>query len=224
MSERIVKKQVKENVEHKAPKAAPKVAKVEADKAKPVHTKEDQKHDVKAKSHTPKESHKEHVSNKEDKVAKSQNAPVVEKAPKKKYVPKKGLVQVKAKRKMAIARAVIRSGKGRVTINKVPYNLISNKYLRDMISEPVLLLESYNKDMPSKIDVEVIVHGGGQVSQIVASRGCIAKGIVKFFDDPKIKELYNSYDRSMIVDDVRRKESKKQLGRGARSKWQHSKR
>ena len=57
----------------------------------------------------------------------------------------------------------------------------------------------------------------------MAVRSCIAKAIVKA-KGKKYKDLYLAYDRSMLVDDVRKVESKKPLGRKARKKKQHSKR
>jgi len=138
--------------------------------------------------------------------------------------PKIKLVLVKAKRKTAIARAVIKEGKGRVTINKVPYTEIGNRYLVHQLEEPILLSQQKSKDLASKVDIEINVQGGGQVSRVIAARGCIAKGLVKYYDDNDLKAIYFSYDRTLLVDDIRRKEKKKQLGRGARAKWQHSKR
>jgi small subunit ribosomal protein S9 len=61
------------------------------------------------------------------------------------------------------------------------------------------------------------------MSQASAIRSCIAKAIVKA-KGKKFKELFTAYDRMLLVDDVRRVESKKPLGRKARKKKQHSKR
>jgi len=143
---------------------------------------------------------------------------------KKKIVAKNKIVQVKAKRKTAVARAVIKSGRGRVTINKVPYVNYPNKYLMHMLQEPIALLESYNKELPAKVDVTVNVYGGGQTTQVAAVRSCIAKSFYKYFEDPKLKEIFDNYDGGLLVDDIRRKEPKKQLGPGARAKKQRSKR
>lgn len=138
---------------------------------------------------------------------------------------KKGkVINVTSKRKSAIARASIKQGKGRITINKVPYTNVSNKYILDIIHEPIEIIEEFNKELPSKVDIDVVVKGGGQMGQVFAARNCIAKAFVQFFDDLNLTQKLLYYNRAFLVDDVRRVESKKPLGRKARAKKQHSKR
>jgi small subunit ribosomal protein S9 len=138
---------------------------------------------------------------------------------------KKGKVlHVSSKRKSAIGRASVKSGKGRIVINKVPYTLITNKYILDMVREPLMIVEEYKKDLLNKIDIEIVVNGGGQMGQSTVARNCIARAFVQFFDDVDLAEKIMVYNRSFLVDDVRRVESKKPLGPKARAKKQHSKR
>jgi small subunit ribosomal protein S9 len=84
--------------------------------------------------------------------------------------------------------------------------------------EPLSIAESHM----DKIDIDVTVQGGGFMSQASAARTAIAKGIVEFTADPSLKIAFLDYDRSLLVSDSRRKESKKPLGRGARKKRQKS--
>jgi len=149
----------------------------------------------------------------------------VKKTTKKKVKKKKlKMVLVKAKRKTAIAVAKVEEGNGRITVNKKPLDVIDNKYMLALLQEPVKLADEYNTELLANVNIMVSVKGGGQMSQIVAARGCIAKGLVAFYEDVKLKEFFQKYDRTLIVDDARRKEAKKQLGRGARARWQSSKR
>ena len=55
----------------------------------------------------------------------------------------------------------------------------------------------------------------------------IARGLVKWNggaegDDEELRDEYLRFDRSLLVNDPRRKEPKHQMGRGARKKWQKS--
>ncbi|EQD29029.1 30S ribosomal protein S9P, partial [mine drainage metagenome] len=69
---------------------------------------------------------------------------------------------------------------------------------------------------------EVEVHGGGTTGQADAARTAIAKGIVEFFGDDKIEDMFRQYDRTLLVNDIRRKLPKKPQGSGARAKRQKS--
>ena len=129
-------------------------------------------------------------------------------------------INVKAKKKMAVARAVIKKGGGKVKINKKGIELISPKYLRQFVQEPLKIAGN----IAGQVDIRINVKGGGVVSQVVAARAAIAKALVRFSKDQKLKERMHNYDRLLLVDDVRRKETKKPLGKGARSKRQASKR
>ena len=67
------------------------------------------------------------------------------------------------------------------------------------------------------------VFGGGISSQADASRLAIAKGLVEFSKNDKLKEDFLNYDRNLLVADVRRKESAKPNRHGqARAKRQKS--
>lgn len=172
---------------------------------------------------------REYVEEKEEKP-KPEKKPKLVKIPKSLEKPifvksKNGKVlHVSSKRKTAIARASVKKGKGKITINKIPYTLISNKYLLDVVKEPIVLVEEYKQELPSQIDIAITVKGGGTIGQMVAVRNCIAKAFVQYFNDVNLAHKISTYNRSFLIDDERRVEAKKPLGTKARAKKQHSKR
>ncbi len=128
------------------------------------------------------------------------------------------IVNTSGKRKTAIARATLRPGSGIVRINSVPLDIYPNEMVRLKIAEPLLLIPNVLEGIDAAIDV----HGGGIMGQAEAVRTALARGILKWHNDPQIKDVYVSYDRSLLVNDSRQKESKKPHGRGARKKFQKS--
>ena len=84
--------------------------------------------------------------------------------------------------------------------------------------EPLLL----SGDIWKSLDIDVKVRGGGFMGQAEAARMSIARGLVKLFRTARLKKLFLSYDRSMLVGDPRRKEMKKFGGPGARRRVQKS--
>ena len=130
----------------------------------------------------------------------------------------KKIINTSGKRKTAIARAAFKKGKGLVRINKKPVELYEPEIAKWKILEPIRLAEKH-KD---KINIDVDVAGGGFMSQANAVRTAIARGLVEFTADPSLKLAFLDHDRSLLVNDSRRKEAKKPLGRGARRKRQKS--
>ena len=128
------------------------------------------------------------------------------------------VVHTSGKRKTAIARATLRSGKGRVRINSKPVEFYQPELARLKIKEPI---ELAGKQV-NRVDINVNVEGGGVMGQAEASRTAIARGIVQWFDDEKLQKLFQNYDRALLVNDTRRKEPKHPMGRGARKKRQKS--
>lgn len=131
---------------------------------------------------------------------------------------KEKIVLTSGKRKSAVARAVIKPGTGIIRINGRRLEAIENEWVRAIIEEPLLLIG----ELRNKIDIRVRVSGGGVSGQAQAARMAIARGIVRYFEDPKIEELFRHYDRYMLVGDPRRKEMKKFGGPGARARFQKS--
>ena len=122
------------------------------------------------------------------------------------------------KRKTAVATAATKKGKGIITINGYPIEFHPVQILREKIFEPVQLVG----DKINEVNIEVQVHGGGTTGQADAARTAIAKGIVEYFGDDKIEEMFRQYDRTLLVNDIRRKLPKKPQGSGARAKRQKS--
>jgi small subunit ribosomal protein S9 len=123
------------------------------------------------------------------------------------------------KRKTAVARAEIKEGTGKITLNKVNYeNLHKFDVLR--IREPLLIAEK----VLGKINFDVIIniHGGGEKGQIDAARLALARAIVKFTGSTELENEFFEYDRNLIVADVRRKEANKPGDSKARAKRQTS--
>ncbi|MEM2948065.1 MAG: 30S ribosomal protein S9 [Candidatus Anstonellales archaeon] len=121
-------------------------------------------------------------------------------------------------RKTAVARAVVREGKGRIRINKLDINAIDNKYIKEILMEPFALIG----ERATKVDVDVSVRGGGVMGQMQAARTAIAKGLVEYFEDEKLREKYFELDKHLVVDDVRQVEPKKYKGPKARARYQKS--
>jgi small subunit ribosomal protein S9 len=130
----------------------------------------------------------------------------------------KKVVNTSGKRKTAVARASVQKGTGLVRINKKPVELYEPEIARWKLLEPIKIADKHIKN----INVDVIVSGGGFMSQASAARTAIAKGLVEFTGDPSLKLAFLDHDRSLLVSDSRRKEPKKPLGRGARKKRQKS--
>ncbi len=128
------------------------------------------------------------------------------------------VIHTSGKRKTAIARATVRSGKGRIRINKMPVEFYQPELARLKIQEP---MELAGKKI-NRIDINIDVNGGGVMGQAEAARTAIARGMVEWFNDEELQTLFQSYDRALLVNDTRRKEPKHPMGRGARKKRQKS--
>ncbi|MHB8632443.1 MAG: 30S ribosomal protein S9 [Thermoplasmatota archaeon] len=130
----------------------------------------------------------------------------------------KKVVNTSGKRKTAVARAAIVKGTGKVRVNLVPLEIYEPRLARLKIEEPLIIAGK----RAEKLDIAVEVRGGGVYGQADAVRTAIARGIIDFTQDQELKEQYIAYDRTLLVNDTRVKESKKPLGRGARKKRQKS--
>ncbi len=128
------------------------------------------------------------------------------------------IINTSGKRKTAIARATLREGKGRVRINSIPLEVYGNEIIRMKISEALALAPG----SIDNVDVDIDVSGGGVMGQAEAIRTALGRGILSWTNNPKIKEVYLSYDRTLLVNDSRQKEAKKPHGRGARARFQKS--
>jgi small subunit ribosomal protein S9 len=156
---------------------------------------------------------------KEEEISKEERKRLLKKKKKMKKSKKYG-IKTKAKKKMAVARATIKRGKGKILVNKRPIEFIEPRYVNEMVREPIDLAG----DLAREVDISVNVKGGGFMSQAMSARAAIAKALVEYSNDEKLRKNYLNYDRMLLVDDPRRVESKKPLGKKARRKKQSSKR
>jgi len=124
----------------------------------------------------------------------------------------------RGKRKKSVARATIKAGKGLVRFNKMNVSSIPNSYIRDIITEPL----RYIGPEANNVDLSVNVNGGGMMGQAQAARTAIANALVLYFDQMNLREKFISIDRSLVIEDTRRVESKKFRGPKARARFQKS--
>ena len=134
-------------------------------------------------------------------------------------------VQSSGKRKTAVARASLKAGKGRVRVNSAPIEILQPSLARRKSMEPLIIADAMNR--LSKVDINITTLGGGIMGQTDAIRTAIARGLVHYNGgaegiDEELRDEYLRFDRSLLVNDPRRKEAKHQLGRGARRKKQKS--
>ncbi|MAX46542.1 MAG: 30S ribosomal protein S9 [Euryarchaeota archaeon] len=137
----------------------------------------------------------------------------------------KKVVHTSGKRKTAVARATVKVGKGRVRVNSEPIEIMQPALSRRKAMEPLIIADAM--DRLSKVDINILTHGGGVMGQTDAIRTAIARGLVHYNGgaeglDEELRDEYLRFDRSLLVNDPRRKEPKHQLGRGARRKKQKS--
>ncbi|MCD6272003.1 MAG: 30S ribosomal protein S9 [Deltaproteobacteria bacterium] len=120
------------------------------------------------------------------------------------------------RRKKAIARTWLKSGTGNITINKRSAdNYFSVKSLMDIMAEPLALTDNLNK-----YDVVVTVKGGGSTGQAGAIRHGITRALMLV--DPDLRTALKK--AGFVRRDSRVKERKKYGQKGARARFQFSKR
>jgi small subunit ribosomal protein S9 len=120
------------------------------------------------------------------------------------------------KRKNAIARTWIKPGKGEITINGRSLEDYFTVYTaKTIISQPLLLTNTQDR-----FDIKVKVIGGGIMGQAGAIRLGITRALMEYDGDlrPALKKA------GFVRRDPREKERKKYGQKGARARFQFSKR
>jgi small subunit ribosomal protein S9 len=120
------------------------------------------------------------------------------------------------RRKTSTARVYLRAGDGAVKINRKPFEqYFPNETLRMIIRQPLQLSET-----TGKFDLLVNVKGGGPAGQAGAIRHGITRALMEYNSDlrPALKEA------GLVTRDPRIKERKKYGQKGARKRFQFSKR
>ncbi|MCA1633150.1 MAG: 30S ribosomal protein S9 [Acidobacteria bacterium] len=120
------------------------------------------------------------------------------------------------RRKTSTARVYLRPGTGEIKINRKAFdNYFPNQALRMIISQPLKLTGT-----DEKFDIIVNVAGGGPAGQAGAVRHGITRALMVFNSDlrPALKQA------GLVTRDPRIKERKKYGQKGARKRFQFSKR
>jgi len=128
------------------------------------------------------------------------------------------VVLTTGKRKAAVARATVRKGMGLVRYNDRPLELVEPELIRQKVQEPLLMVGDRTKNL----DITVRTSGGGFIGQASAARTAVARGLLAWLEDDQLREMFKHYDRSLLVNDPRRKLPKRPGGRGARKRRQKS--
>jgi small subunit ribosomal protein S9 len=120
------------------------------------------------------------------------------------------------RRKRSIARVTLVPGKGKITVNKRELeNYFPRETLRMIIRQPLQIT-----GMLGKYDVIANINGGGLSGQAGALRHGISRALVALDTDLKTKLK----KEGLLTRDPREVERKKYGQRGARSRFQFSKR
>lgn len=126
------------------------------------------------------------------------------------------LIRATGRRKEASARVVLKPGTGVIRVNKRSLeDYFPRETLRMIIQQPFEVCE-----LVGKYDTVVMVAGGGTSAQAGAIRHGIARSLVEIDENLKTKLKKAGFMRR----DPRMKERKKYGQKGARKKFQFSKR
>jgi small subunit ribosomal protein S9 len=120
------------------------------------------------------------------------------------------------RRKRSTARVFLRPGTGKLTVNGKPWDEYFTTYTsRSLVRQALLATETADK-----FDVLVNTDGGGVIGQAGAVRLGIARALVEFNAELRGKLKAEGY----LTRDAREHERKKYGQKGARSRFQFSKR
>jgi small subunit ribosomal protein S9 len=120
------------------------------------------------------------------------------------------------RRKTAAARVYLRPGAGEMNINGRNLDgYFPNEVLKMVIKQPLLLTET-----AEKFDIYVRVAGGGSAGQAGAIRHGISRALLEY--NAELRDRLKS--AGLLTRDPRKKERKKYGQKGARARFQFSKR
>ena len=130
---------------------------------------------------------------------------------------KSNYVHTTGRRKTSVARATVKTGSGKLSINsQTVEGYVTGTQLQLKVKEPLIV-----SGLESKYDIKVNVFGGGVNSQADAVRQAIARALVEL-NGEAMRKTFLEYDRSLLVSDTRFKEMKKPNNSHARAKRQKS--
>ena len=120
------------------------------------------------------------------------------------------------RRKTAAARVFLRPGSGQVKVNgRTLDDYFPNEVLKMVIKQPLLLTET-----AEKFDIVATVEGGGSAGQAGAIRHGISRALIEY--NAELRDRLKS--AGLLTRDPRKKERKKYGQKGARARFQFSKR
>ena len=120
------------------------------------------------------------------------------------------------RRKTATARVFLRPGSGGFEVNSRELdNYFPSEVLKMIVKQPMLLTET-----EGKFDIAATVCGGGATGQAGAIRHGVARALLEF--NGELRERLKS--AGLLTRDPRKKERKKYGQKGARARFQFSKR
>lgn len=120
------------------------------------------------------------------------------------------------RRKTAAARVFMRPGSGAVTVNgRTLDHYFPNEVLKMVIKQPLSLTETVDK-----FDIMATVEGGGSAGQAGAIRHGISRALLEY--EIGLRDRLKS--AGFLTRDPRKKERKKYGQKGARARFQFSKR
>lgn len=120
------------------------------------------------------------------------------------------------RRKSSVARVRLFQGNGEIQVNKKPLD----EYFGRPTSRLLILQPLETTNLVSKFNIIATVKGGGKSGQAGALRHGISRALAKTSDDAKILLRRKGY----LTRDPRAKERKKYGQKGARKKFQWTKR
>ena len=124
--------------------------------------------------------------------------------------------QATGKRKTAVARVIMKAGSGQIIVNS---RALSEYFPRE--SHCTLIQEAFESvNMAERYDVVAFCKGGGNSGQAGALRHGIARALEKA--DPELRGPLKR--KGFLTRDARKKERKKYGQKGARARFQFSKR
>ena len=120
------------------------------------------------------------------------------------------------KRKSAVARVWIKPGTGTITVNRKPIEeYVTRETDRILIRQPLKITDSLER-----FDISVTVRGGGISGQAGAIRHAISRALANLNPDLRLPLK----KAALLTRDARVRERKKYGLRGARARYQYSKR
>ena len=126
------------------------------------------------------------------------------------------LTQTTGRRKEAVARAVLRAGSGKITVNGKPIEAYFTTAMQRMVATEALRVVGRE----TSYDIDANIYGGGVTGQSGALRMAIARSLVEL--DPESRPALKK--AGLLTRDARRKETKKYGLKKARKAPQFTKR